>query len=139
MNEACQRYAEDPEANAAHLRDCLACRQMYALLDGAVDSQPVRVEALPMAAWEGAGYRSWALVIGGSFALLAIAFVLCAAAGISLVAAITAGSRFDWRGALAIADNAVRPLGPIGFGAIFIVVNTVLVLLLRRAPRGIDA
>ncbi len=139
MNEDCQRYAQDPESNAAHLRDCIACRQIYALLDARVDSRPVGVDAIPMAAWEGAGYRSWPLVIGGSLALLTIAFVLCTAAGISLLAAMTAGARFDWRGALAIADNAVRPLGPFGFGAIFVVVNTALVLLLRRAPRGIDA
>jgi len=139
MNETCQRYAEDPEANAAHLRDCLACRQMYALLDGAVDSQPVRVEALPMAAWEGAGYRSWALVIGGSLALLAIALGLCAAARISLLAALEAGARFDFLGLLHLATDAVRPVGPIGFSVLFVGVNTLLVLLLRRAPRGIDA
>jgi hypothetical protein len=139
MNEACQRYAEDPEGNAAHLSECRTCSDMYALLDARVDSQPVRLEALPLAAWEGARYRSWPLVIGGALALAAIALGLCAAAGISPLAALETGARFDWRGLLQMATQAVRPLGPIGFSALFVAVNTVLVLLLRRAPRGIDA
>ena len=29
MNEACQRYLEDPEANAEHLRDCAECRAVF--------------------------------------------------------------------------------------------------------------
>src|SRR6266852_6186796 len=119
MNEACQRYAEDPEGNAAHLSECRACREMYALLEEPVDSQPVRVEALPLAAWEGARYRSWPLVIGGALAVAAIALGLCAAAGISPLAALEAGARFDWRGLLQMATQAVQPLGPIGFSALF--------------------
>jgi hypothetical protein len=139
MNEDCQRYAEDPEGNAAHLAECVKCREMYASLDAPIESQPVRIEALPIAAWEGAGYRSWPLVIGGALALAAVALGLCAAAGISPLAALRAGANFDWRGLLQMADQAVRPLGPIGFSALFIAVNTVLFLLLRRPPRGIDA
>jgi hypothetical protein len=139
MNEACQRYAEDPEGNAAHLADCAKCRDMYASLDVPIDSQPVRVEALPVAPWEGAGYRSWPLVVGGALALAAVALGLCAAAGISPLAALQAGARFDWRGLLQMGTQAVKPLGPIGFSALFIAVNTVLFLLLRRPPRGIDA
>ena len=135
MNEACQRYAEDPEGNAAHLAECAKCREMYA----PIESQPVRVEALPVAAWEGAGYRSWPLVVGGALALAAVALGLCAAAGISPLAALQAGANFDWRGLLQMGAQAVKPLGPIGFSALFIAVNTVLFLLLRRPPRGIDA
>ena len=139
MNDACQRYAEDPEANAAHLADCAKCRDMYASLDAAIESQPLRVDALPVAAWEGAGYRSWPLVVGGALAIAAIALGLCAAAGISPLAALQAGANFDWRGLLQMGAQAVKPLGPIGFSALFIAVNTVLFLLLRRPPRGIDA
>ena len=135
MSDPCQRYAEDPEANAAHLRECAKCRGIYA----PIESQAVRVDALPLAPWEGAGYRSWPLVFGGALALLAIALGLCAAAGISLAAAIRAGAGLDWRATLAIASNAVRPLGPIGFAVLFVLVNTLLVVLLRRSPRGIDA
>ena len=139
MNEACQRYAEDPEGNAAHLAECAKCREIYALIDAPVETRPVRVEALPIAPWEGAGYRSWPLVVGGALALAAVALGLCAAAGISPLAALQAGARFDWRGLLQMGAQAVRPLGPIGFSALFIAVNTVLFLLLRRPPRGIDA
>jgi hypothetical protein len=139
MNDPCQRYAEDPEANAAHLRECAKCREIYGQLDAPIVSQAVRVDVLPLAPWEGAGYRSWPLVIGGVLAMLAIALGLCALAGISLAAAIRAGARLDWRALLEMANGAVRPLGPIGFAVLFVVVNTLLVALLRRSPRGIDA
>jgi hypothetical protein len=139
MNEACQRYAEDPEANAAHLQQCAHCRAIYGVLDTAVDATPLQLKELPLAPWEGASYRSWPLVIGGTLAVLAVAFALCAAAGISVPTAIRAGTQFDWRAALSAAERALSPLGPIGLGVLFIVVNTALVLLLRRAPRGIDA
>lgn len=139
MNEACQRYAEDPESNSAHLQQCAHCRAIYGVLDASIESTPLQVMELPLAPWEGAAYRSWPLVIGGTLAVLAIAFALCAAAGISVPMAIRAGTQFDWRAALSAADRALRPLGPIGLGVLFIVVNTALVLLLRRAPRGIDA
>jgi hypothetical protein len=142
MNDACRRYAEDPEGNAAHLRDCLACREIYALLDRPVDAKNIDV-AVPFAPWEGAGYRSWPLVIGAALALTAIAFALCAAAGISPASAIATGmSASQWRVYIIAAAEALRSASPIwqvAFGFGFLVVNTVLVLLLRRAPRGIDA
>jgi hypothetical protein len=139
MNDACRRFAEDPEGNLAHLRECQACREIYASLDSPIDSRPLRVEELPMAPWEGADYRPWPLVIGGALALASIALGLCAAARISPLAAIEAGARLDWRGLIKLASEAVHPLGPIGFSALFVVVNTALILLLRRPPRGIDA
>jgi hypothetical protein len=139
MNNPCRRYAEDPEANAAHLRECAKCREIYGQLDAPIESHAVRVDVLPLAPWEGAGYRSWTLVIGGALGLLAIALGLCASAGISLLVAIQTGARLDWRALLSVASGTVRPLGPIGFAVLFVVVNTLLVVLLRRAPRGIDA
>jgi len=139
MNDACQRYAEDPEANPAHLRECAKCRDLY----GSVDSRSLRVDALPLAPWEGANYRSWPLVLGGALALLAIAFALCAAAGISLITAVRTGmSAGVVRGYVSAGAEALRAASivwQIAFGFAFILVNTVLVLLLRRAPRGIDA
>ena len=48
MNEACRRYAEDPEGNAAHLAECATCQEMYA----PIETQPVHIETLPIAAWE---------------------------------------------------------------------------------------
>ena len=136
MNEDCRRYAEDPEGNIAHLRACETCGAMY----GKVETKPVNIDSLPLAAWEGAGYRSWPLVIGGTLAVLAVALGLCAAAGLSPIAALAIGLRYEGtRAAIAMIDQKLRPLGPLVFATLFIVVNSILVLLLRRAPRGIDA
>jgi hypothetical protein len=136
MNDACQRFAEDPEGNAAHLRECAKCAAIYR----GVQTHPVNVDALPLAPWEGAAYRAWPLVIGGALAVLAIALALCAAAGLSPIAALVAGMRSDGaRAAIDMIDQKLRPLGPFVFAALFIAVNSLLVLLLRRAPRGIDA
>lgn len=139
MNDACQRYAEDPEANAAHLRECAKCRDLY----GTVDARPLRIDALPLAPWEGAAYRSWPLVIGVALTLFAVAFALCTAAGISLITAVRNGmSAAVVRGYVTAGADALRAaslLWQIAFGFGFILVNTLLVLLLRRAPRGIDA
>jgi hypothetical protein len=136
MNEACQRYAEDPEGNGRHLAECAKCRAIYS----GITTKPVNVEALPLAPWEGAAYRAWPLVIGGTLTVLAIGLALCAAAGLSPIAALSAGMRSDAaRAAIALIDQKLRPLGPFVFAALFIAVNSLLVLLLRRAPRGIDA
>lgn len=143
MNDPCQRYAEDPEANAAHLRECAKCRGIYGQINAPIQSQAVRLDALPLAPWEGAGYRSWPLVIGGALGLLAIASALCAAAGISLIGAVTAGmSAATVRGYIAAGADALRATSivwQVAFGFGFILVNSILFLLLRRAPRGIDA
>ncbi len=140
MKDACQRYAEDPEKNAAHLQECAECREIYGALAAEIEANPMNVEALPFAPWEGASHRAWPLVIGGALAVLAIALALCAAAGISPFLAIAMGARPDAaRAAIAAIDEKLRPLGPVVFTALFIVVNSILVFLLRRAPRGIDA
>ena len=136
MNDDCQLYAADPDANAAHLSECEACRAMY----GGVETKPVSIANLPLAPWEGAAYRAWPLVIAGALAVLAIALGLCAAAGLSPIAALAIALRYDGaRAVIALIDQTLRPLGPFVFAVLFIVVHTILVLLLRRAPRGIDA
>ena len=134
MNDACQRFAEDPEGNAAHLRECAKCAAIYA----GVPTHPVNVDALPLAPWEGAAYRSWPLVIGGVLTVLAIALALCAAAGISPILAIAIETQTQVSRA-AFVYQKLRPLGPVVFAAAFVVVNSLLIFLLRRAPRGIDA
>ncbi|HJT18040.1 MAG TPA: hypothetical protein VJ853_11650 [Thermoanaerobaculia bacterium] len=136
MNDDCLHYAEDPEANAAHLASCESCRAAY----GAVETHAIAVDALPLAPWEGASYRAWPLVLGGTLTVLAIALALCGMAGISPIVAVQAGM---WptgaQTAIAAIDQRLRPLGPFAFAALFLVVNSILFLLLRRAPRGIDA
>lgn len=134
MNDACQRYAEDPEANSAHLRECESCRALYS----GVETRHVSVDALPLAPWEGAAYRSWPLVIGGALTVLALALALCAAAGLTPVAAMTIEAETQVSRA-ALVYEKLRTFGPIVYGIAFLVVNSVLLLLLRRAPRGIDA
>jgi hypothetical protein len=134
MNDACQHYAEDPESNVAHLSECPKCRAIYS----GVETKPVTIDALPLAPWEGAGYRAWPLAIGGALAVLAIALSLWAAAGISPIVAIAMETQTQVSRA-AIVYQKLRPFGPVVFAVAFIVVNSVLVLLLRRAPRGIDA
>jgi hypothetical protein len=144
MNERCQQYLEDPEANAPHLAECDACRTLFGELDGAVPHQAVRIDVLPLAPWEGASYRSWMLVMGGTLGVLALAFALTAAAGMSLLSAVTAGIRSTASARLFIAGAADALRGAslewrVLFGIVFVIVNAALVLLLRRPPRGVDA
>src|SRR5689334_2731121 len=87
MKDACQRYLEDPEANAGHLTECEDCRALFDTLGLAVDERPLSVGALPLAPWEGASHRSWPLVAGG-VAVIAIAVLLCIALGVSPVALV---------------------------------------------------
>ena len=50
-NDECQRYLEDPEANAAHLQTCAECRAVSAALAEKSDVEPasIDVNALPLA------------------------------------------------------------------------------------------
>ena len=143
MTDACQRYLEDPEGHAGHLAVCEKCRAMEEILGSRVHAQPIRVDALPLAPWEQAAYRAWPVVIGGMLAVLAVAFAICRAAGISPLTAIVAGmSAAQMRAYETSAADALRGASlawQIVFGAAFVVINAVLVVLLRRAPRGIDA
>jgi hypothetical protein len=134
MNEACQRYAEDPESNLAHLSECAKCGAIYS----GVETKPVNIDELPLAPWESAGYRAWSLVIGGALVVLAIALSFWAAAGISPMVAIAIETQGQISRATVVYQK-LRPFGPVIFAVAFVVVNSVLVLLLRRAPRGIDA
>lgn len=147
MNQdPCQRYLEDPEANAGHLRDCADCRAMEEGLRPELAAKPVSVDvdALPLASWEEASHRPWPLVLLGTIAVLALAVALFVAAGTSPVLAMTSEmTRLEvLRNILRLTSTAVHnapTTWQITIGVLFIVVNTILVLLLRRAPRGIDA
>lgn len=141
--DACQRYAEDPEGHEGHLAVCEKCRELDNALSTRVKNRPLDVTALPLAPWEEAAYRAWPLVIAGTVAVLAVAWALCSAAGISLLRAIVTGmSAAQLQGAITIAADGLRRASlvwHVAFGLGFVLVNTLLVLLLRRAPRGIDA
>lgn len=140
-DQACLQYLEDPEAHAAHLETCAECRALTAGLDVDVDAATVKLGELPLAPWEGAAHRPWGLVAGGSLAILAIAVALFLVTGSSPFA--NEVSRLDmWRSLVRMAPGALQsaPLSwQVAIGIAFIVVNTLLYLLLRRAPRGVDA
>lgn len=139
-SEQCMRYLEDPEANGAHLSECAECRTVFEELRSKVDVRSVRLEALPLAPWEGASYRSWPLVVGSALTVLAIAAALFAAAGASPVSAIGEAVReaIPASGLLVSVLRLVGGTAPVAIIVSFIVVNAVLFALLRRAPKGID-
>lgn len=146
QNDACQRYMEDPEANAAHLETCAKCSAEASALAGKADvaAPPIDLDALPLAPWEGSSHRAWPLVLGGSAIVIAIALALCDAAGLSPMhlAESSMASMDATRALLNRASSSLRQASTgaqIAFGAAFLIVNALLFVLLRRAPRGIDA
>ena len=145
-DDACQQYLEDPDANAAHLQTCANCRVVAAVLGAKARIEPpsIDVNALPLAPWEGSSHRAWPLVLGTVVVVIGIALALCDAAGMSPlhVAEGSLASMEAFR-TLAKAGASWLRAAPVGmqvvFGVFFLVVNALLVVLLRRAPRGIDA
>ena len=144
--DACQRYLEDPEANADHLRTCAKCRAEAAALaaKSVVEPPSINMDALPLAPWEGSSHRAWPLVLGGVAGILLIALALCDAAGLSPVhvAEGSLASMELFRNQLKGWAESLRGASigtQMAFGAAFLIVNALLVVLLRRAPRGIDA
>lgn len=139
----CERYLEEPEANAAHLRECETCRALFGTLEERVEARPVAVPDLPVAPWEGASHRAWPAVIAAFLAVLGAAIALFVASGISsmqgIVDALTAAVP-QLTALVALFRSAASVPGPwpmVLVGA-FIVINGLLFFLLRRAPRGID-
>lgn len=150
--EACARYLEDPEAHSAHLEECAKCRALAAGLD---NSQPldderaraIHIETLPLAPWEGSSHRAWPIAIGGALAVLSVASGLFLIAGVSPLDGVVhavASSVPSLDALLTLfhfASGAVQHAPAklqIGIGLSFLAVNALFILLLRRAPRGID-
>ncbi|HEX3584218.1 MAG TPA: hypothetical protein VH087_20810 [Thermoanaerobaculia bacterium] len=131
----CERYIEDPEANASHLETCEDCRALFGA-DAAVRTPKIDVQALPLAPWEGAQHRSWPLVGAAAVAIFALAAALFTASGASpadtLLANIPTLSRLQ---ALVV---VMRQAPIMVVGVLFVVVNTLLIALLRRSPRGLS-
>jgi hypothetical protein len=145
-DDGCQRYLEDPEANAAHLQTCAKCRaEAVGLAEKAgAETAPIDLDALPLAPWEGSSHRSWGFVLGGAVIVIAIALALCDVSGMSPlhVAESSLASMEAFRSGLTSFASWLRaaPLVmQVVFGAAFLIVNALLIVLLRRAPRGIDA
>ena len=146
VGQDCQRYLEDPEANAAHLRTCAKCNaEAIALAEkAAVEPPSLDLNALPLAPWEGSQHRAWPLVLATGAVVMIVALALLDAAGMSPLHVVEGSltSMEAIRTQLSRAANSLRAatLGAqIAFALAFIVVNGLLIVLLRRAPRGIDA
>lgn len=145
----CEDYLQDPEANAAHLESCAECRAIAMELDEevAVQPRPISLDALPMAPWEGATHRTWPLVAAGVTAMAILAAVLFLAAGISplkgIARAVTSSvPSLDLMVNLSELAGGALHKAPVtwhvAIAVSFLAINTILFLLLRRAPKGID-
>ncbi|MGZ5492899.1 MAG: hypothetical protein ACXW3E_05195 [Thermoanaerobaculia bacterium] len=143
--EFCKQYLEDPEANASHLAECAACRAFAESLQGSGlgPRASVDVEALPLAAWEGASHRAWPLVAAGAIAVAAIAALLFMATGTSPMQILRGKvpSTDVVASFVRLFSGAVQN-APVAFqivvAVLFVIVNAIFIALLRRAPRGID-
>jgi hypothetical protein len=135
----CEDYLQDPEANAAHLESCAECRAIEEdlALPIEVEHRPLRVDALPLAGWEGASHRTWPLVGAGLVSALTLAIVLSAYAGISPLT-VVASSMPSLEALLTFLQLTGRAIGGPLVAVLFIAINTILFLLLRRAPKGVD-
>jgi hypothetical protein len=150
--EACVRYLEDPEGHSEHLDECAKCRALIAGLDDFERPEDgpagaIHIDALPLAPWEGSSHRAWPIAVGGALAVLSVASGLFLLAGVSPfdgVAHAVASSVPSLDALLTLfhlVSGAVQHAPAklqIGIGLSFIAVNALFILLLRRAPRGID-
>ena len=135
----CDDYLQDPEANAAHLESCAECRAIEddLALPVEIAHRPLRVDALPLASWEGASHRTWPLVGAGVVSALTLAIVLSAYAGISPMTVVTSQMpSFD--ALLTFLQLTGRAIGAPLVAVLFVAINTILYFLLRRAPKGVD-
>src|ERR1700741_1299724 len=144
----CEDYFEDPVKNAAHLEECALCRALESDADdSAIEHRPLNVDALPMATWEGASHRTWPLVAVGLVSVLVLAVALFLAAGTpplrgiaravtSSVTSFEAATKFFQLFGSGL--HSAPTLVHVTIAVLFVFINTVLFLLLRRAPRGID-
>jgi hypothetical protein len=106
-------------------------------LDVNVEPRPMNLDALPLAPWEGASHRTWPLVGAGVVASVTLLIVLSAAAGVSPLAAVSS-SLPPVDALMAFLQLTGRAIGGPVVAVLFVVINTLLFLLLRRAPKGAD-
>jgi hypothetical protein len=139
----CEDYLQDPEEYAAHVESCETCRALIEELDDAIDVQhrPVSLDALPLAPWEGASHRTWPLVTAGLAAVLILAIALFFMSGVSSMSGIASAVM----SAIPPVQPVVRVLQLTGhaigvpvIAVLFVAINSILFLLLRRSPKGID-
>ena len=157
ITDPCQKFLEDPDLEKDHLPGCNRCSALAEALtaseiDGHDGSLPapiaLPIERLPMAPWESAQHRSWSLVAMAAIAILITATIFFLVSGISpligLSRALESSVIPSW-----LPLKLARHLGSAVQGApasfhltlacCFVVVNVLLAVLLKRAPKGIDA
>ena len=145
----CEEYLEDPEQHAAHLESCPVCRELIAELDSEVEvnARPIAIDALPLAPWEGASHRTWPLVAAGIAAITMLAVALFIAAGTpplrgiarafaSSFTSFEAASKFFQLFGTGL--HSAPAVVHVTIGVLFVAINSLLFILLRRAPKGID-
>jgi hypothetical protein len=147
--DRCEDYFEDPDAHASHLASCALCRATAEELDAALDvqSRPIAVDGLPVASWEGAAHRPWPLVAAGFTAVLILAVALFLAAGtppLRGVARAATSSLTSFEGATRLFQlvgnglHSAPAVVHVTIAVLFVSINTLLFVLLRRSPKGID-
>lgn len=142
----CEQYLEDPELHSAHLESCDECRRFSRALAGSAMHEPLVIDAMPMASWEGSAHQSWSLVAGGLLVLVAAIGALSMTLDLPPLEMFRRTFSFPpLSNMLGIAGKVGRALAQaptalqIGGAAAFLITNLLLVLMLRRPPRGIDA
>ena len=143
MTDVHQQFLENPEANKAHLDECAECRAVISGLDAPVAHTPVALKELPLAGWEGASHRAWGFIAVSALLLLGLAAALMVIANVSPARLLSATTSLaEVRLILTAFSNGLRhaALGwQIVFAFALVAVNSLLFVLLRRRPRGIDA
>jgi hypothetical protein len=158
MNDDCKRFMEDPERERAHAESCADCRKFLVDLDRLdADIASTTVESnvaarvgktLPLAPWEGAHHRSWALTLAIAAGVILLTIGAFFAGGVSPIAGIVETVRNGMAtplGWITVVRSLPRVLSraPMPFHffvvAAFVLINVLLYLLLRRAPKGYDA
>ena len=153
----CQAYCEDPETHAAHAETCDSCSAWRKDLDridaalgsevpGSMSASGLTAESLPLAPWEGANDRVWAVVVLSATLLLSGAAVFFFLSGISPLRGFTEAVSQTvvpqvnilslgtaWARTLERAPAEIHLI----LGICFIAVNVLFVFLLRRQPKGI--
>lgn len=159
MSGSCEEFAGDPTRFASHPEECANCRKLVEDLEN-VDRMiaggtigPLRktasgdIDALPIAAWEGANHRPWPVAIAVVAVLGLAAAVLFFLGGVAPLGGMASALSQPFRsiaGFLSVApvlgELAHRAPGGMRLLLIvaFVAVNIVLLRLLRRAPRGVE-
>jgi len=141
--DSCQRYLEDPEANSGHLESCPECRALFSDPDVPFRHEPIVIDELPVAPWEGAAHRPWPLIVLTLLAVLTAASALFLVSGVSPVHGFTRAvqSGVPSLEVVELLANGIQHAPPtfrVVAIAGFVVVNSLLYLLLRKAPKGLD-